>query len=110
MFKELSTLLVKSFEKDKETYGSLEQIPSDILKKYKKLFAEFFDDYKHLYEDLQRQVNRNSKLLEEILQNEGPESFFYEIALRKQEKLYQKINYFDSIYRLYLINFYENFN
>lgn len=97
LFKELSAILVKTFNREKETYGSQEQLPEDILKKYNRLFTELFEYFKNLRDDLQRQVNRNSNLLEDILSNEGPESFFYEIALRKQEKLHQKIEYFDAV-------------
>lgn len=106
LFKELSTILVKAFNREKETYGSQEQLPEDILKKYNRLFTELFDEFKNLREDLQRQVNRNSKLLEEIFQKEGPEFFFYEIALRKQEKLQQKIEYFRIVNLLYIDKFF----
>ena len=97
MFKKLSSLLMNTFEKDRKHYGTTALFPPDITKKYKKLFTELFEDYKNLGEDLQRQVNRNSELLEEILHKEGPESFFYKIARRKQEKLHGKIQYFNTV-------------
>lgn len=97
MFKKLASLLMDSFEKDRKHYGTAAQFPLDIRKKYKKLFTELFEDYKNLGEDLQSQVKRNSELLEEILHNEGPESFFYKTALRKQEKLHRKIGYFNTV-------------
>ena len=63
----------------------------------RKYIIKLFEDYKNLGEDLQRQVNRNSELLEEIVHKEGPESFFYKIARRKQEKLHRKIQYFNTV-------------
>jgi hypothetical protein len=100
VFKKLSAALVKFIKRDIDTYGSLEQLPDDILKKYNRLFSELFENYKNLKEDLQRQVNKNTKDLEYIHERGDDDSFINRIVLRKRKKLHGKIEYFDNIFYL----------
>jgi len=96
-FKKGSSALVMAFKQEREKYGSIHNIPHDILKKYSSPLASLLEISKNLREDLRRQVNKNTKDLEYI-RNQGDEhSFINEIVLRKREKLFQKIEYFDEI-------------
>jgi len=97
VFKKRSAALVMAFKKEIDKHGSINKIPVDILKKYNSPFSSIMDLSKNLRKDLIRQVNRNTKDLELIHKNGDENIFINEIALRKREKLYQKIEYFDDI-------------
>jgi len=102
-FKNGSAALVMAFNKEKNKYGSINNIPRDTLKKYNSPFSSLLEISKNLRVDLQRQVNKNTKDLEYIQLQGDENSFINEIALRKRKKLYQKIEYFDDIVILLVV-------
>jgi len=101
VFKKISAMLVKLFQKYINTYGSIDNIPEDLLKKHDQLLSELMNNYRNLRNDLYIHLNRTAKLLENIFQSEGNVSFFYSIACKKQKKLKQKIEYYNAIERFY---------
>jgi len=108
-FKTGSTALVRAFHKEVDIYGSIHNIPRDILQKYSIPFGSLLDLSKNLRDDLQRQVNKNNRDLEHICELGEEKNFIHEIALKKRDKLYQKIEYFDDIEILRVaIEFYMN--
>jgi len=48
-------------------------------------------------------VNKNTKDLKYIREQDDEHNFIDTIILRKREKLYQKIEYFDSTLLLYMV-------
>lgn len=101
-FKRVSGALVKAFKCEVDKYGSINVVPVDILEKYHTPLSSLFDIYKNLKEDLQWQVNRNTKDLEYICDRGDEETFINTIALRKREKLHGKIEYFDTVLKLHV--------
>lgn len=101
-FKRVSGALVKAFKCEVVEYGSINAVPFYILVKYHTPLSSLFDIYKNLKDDLQWQVNRNTKDLVLIQTNGDEDSFINGIALRKREKLYGKIEYFDTILKLHV--------
>lgn len=101
VFKKISVMLVNLFQKYISTYGSIDNIPEDLLKKHDQFLSELMNNYKNIKNDLYIHLNHNTILLENIFQSEGNDSFFYSIACKKQEKLKQKIEYYNSIERFY---------
>lgn len=101
-FKKGSAALVMAFKQLKDTYGLIHNIPKDILQKYSSPLGLLLQLRQNLRMDLIRQVNRNTKDLEYIQEQGVEDSFINTIALRKREKLYQKIVYFDEIENLYV--------
>lgn len=102
VFKKASGALVLSFKRQIGTYGSIHSIPRPILLKYHKAFSELFSQFNTLGVDHQRQVNENTKYLEELVDSYAEDSFIYELCRKKQDRLLQKIDYYDSIYVLHI--------
>ena len=101
-FKKGSAALVMAFKQEVNKHGSIRNIPCDILQKYSSPLKSLLDISQNLQLDLQRQVNKNTKDLEYIQDHSGEDSFIHTIALRKRERLYKKIEYFDDIEILYV--------
>jgi hypothetical protein len=96
-FKKGSAALVMAFKQEVDKYGSIHNVPCDILQKYSLPLKSLLDISQNLQLDLRRQVNKNTKDLEYIRDHGDEDSFIHTIALRKREKLYKKIEYFDDI-------------
>lgn len=99
-FQRLSAHLVKSFKRKINKYGSIHLLPVDVLEKYNKAFSELFRQFKTLRSDLQRQVNENTKHLENLSDPDNEDSCIQKLYKHKQNRLQQKIVYYDSIYAL----------
>ena len=97
VFKKYSAALVMAFKKMVDKHGSIHKIPRKILKQYRTPIKSLLDANQNLRMDLQREVNENTKDLEYIRDHSGEDSFIHTIALRKRERLYKKIEYFDDI-------------
>lgn len=97
VFKKASGVLVMSFKRQIGTYGSIHSIPRPILHKYHKAFSELFSQFNTLGVDLQRQVNENTKYLEELEDSGAEDSCIYKLCRKKQNRLLQKIKYYDCI-------------
>ena len=101
-FKKGSAALVMAFKREVDKHGSIHNVPRDILQKYSSPFGSLLEISQNLRDDLKRQVNKNTKDLEYIRKQGDEDSFINTIALRKREKLYQKIEYFDEIEILHI--------
>ncbi len=101
-FKKVSAALIKTFKKECDTHGSIEQLPKTTLEKYNKPLTALFKAYNNLRDDLQRGVNKNSKYSEDIGDLVGAEFIICKIALRKDERLREKLVYFDTIQMLHV--------
>ena len=99
-FRKLSKTLAVSFNKDITAYGSLMSLPEHIRKKYTRLFSEIFEEYYNLRNELVEELNKNTELLDSIMQNEGPGSLRYKIILRKHDILQHRLDYYDTVYLL----------
>ena len=99
-FRKLSKTLAVSFNKDIAAYGSLMSVPEYIQKKYTRLFSELFEEYNNLRNELVEELNKNTELLDSIIQNEGGVSLRYKIMLRKHEILKHRLDYYDTVYLL----------
>ncbi|HPS86747.1 MAG TPA: hypothetical protein PLY36_08380 [Spirochaetota bacterium] len=102
VFQKNSARLVKSFKLQINTYGSINLIPAPVLQKYHDAFSKLFNHFKTLRADLDRQMNENTKHLEELDDSGAEDSFIYKLYRKKQGRLQQKIEYYDSIYVLYV--------
>lgn len=102
VFKKYSAAIVMSFKNERDKYGSINNIPHEILQKYNTPLSSLFELYTNLRRDLQRQVNINSKDLAYIRERGDEDAFINTIALRKREKLHEKIEYFDTILELHI--------
>lgn len=60
-------------------------------------FSELFTHFSTLKDDLLNEMNENTKYLNELEHSEKENSAIYEITLRRQEKLQQKIEYYENI-------------
>jgi len=102
VFKKYSAALVMSFKKEKDNYGSIYNVPREILHKYHTHFNSLFGVYKNLRDDLQRGVNKNTKELLLIRTNGDEDLFINVLALRKRERFHGKIGYVDTIHELHI--------
>ena len=100
-FKKGSSALVTAFKNEKEKHGSINNIPRDILHKYSIPFNSLLDLSRNLREDLTRQVNRSSEVLEYINKHSDESRHLSEAVSKRREMLYQKIEYFDDVEILY---------
>lgn len=101
-FKKVSAALVKAFKKECDTHGSIEQLPKEILEKYNKPLTALFKEYSNLRVDLRRGVNKNSKYYEEIEEQKGADFIICKITLRKNEKLRERVVYYNAIQMLHV--------
>ncbi len=100
-FKRGSSALVTAFKNEKEKHGSINNIPRDILHKYSIPFSSLLDISRNLRDDLTRQVNRSSKVLEYIHEHGAENQHLSESVCKRRDMLYQKIEYFDDVEILY---------
>lgn len=106
-FKRASAALIKAFKQEIDTYGSIYRLPPEKLSKYYTSLNSLLKVNENLREDLYRQVNRNSKDLEDIKEFNTEYSFLNGIILRKRRKLFRRIEYFEKIEILFFaIDFY----
>jgi len=101
-FRKGSAALVMAFRKEINKHGSIQNTPREMLQKYSSPLGLLLEISQTLRQDLIRQVNRNTKDLEYIKDQGDEDSFINTIALRKREKLHQKIEYFDEIEILFM--------
>jgi hypothetical protein len=100
-FKSGSAALVMAFKKEKDLYGSIYNIPYNILKKYHTPLNLLLEISISLRGDLQRQVNENTKELKSFREQGKEGSFIAEMILRQRNRLYDKLVYFYEIVRLH---------
>lgn len=96
-FKKGSDALVMAFKQVKDRYGSIHNIPLEILQKFNIPFKSLLDISENLRGVLQSQVNKNTKDLKDICDQGGVDTAINNRIFRKREKLYQMIEYFDEI-------------
>jgi len=94
VFKNHSEFLLQSFQDIKARYGSIQAIPEDLLLEYNYRFSHLLDHFKDLKTVLQREVNKNTKFLEELHQRGIFESAIHEFAVRKLENSKKKVEYY----------------
>jgi|GEM_PF-2565598 hypothetical protein len=97
VFKKQSEELMRSFHDKKTYYGSIQAIPANVLVDLKLSFINLLSHFEGLKTDLQQEVNKNTKFLEDLDQKGASKTAIHELAVHKLEKSRQKLEFYGLV-------------